>query len=503
MNILRALLASVSAACAATLSIGGPTSSPEEPRRAIPWQTWEEAKRSSGGSNERPIYLYLGSKLSELSRETERQTFARAETAAWLALHFVCVRIDEATDPEIAAFVQDLVERVRQQKGPPYHVWLTPRFEPFEATGYLPPAEEWSQPGFLKTARAALEVWRDHPDAAVASVRELQSLASPEVPSATLPSVAALLERGTAAWIAAEDQAHGGFGEAPKEPHADVIRFLLHRGPAAREAALRATAALVGGALQDPSDGGFFCRTIDEAWREPYRQKRLIDQARIAVALLDADQVVNRPEWRHAAHRALRFGLTHLRHPEGGFFAALDFTEGAAPDGTVGLASLAAQGVFLRALIRAGEPFRDEAEAVARHLRTLFQPTLPSPSTAPARTLAPSPADLLGAAFGLSLSPVADDRSLARELTRTAFARHHDTRTGLFWAVSADGAALLPWRPLAIPSPIRPESLALTIGVDPSSREQLLRSLRHTIEFDPLPPAEILIALARDAESVP
>jgi len=503
MTLLRLLLASAFAAGASASSIGAPVSPTAEPRAAIPWRTWEEAKRISDGSNDRPIYAYLGSELSELSRETEQQTFARAETAAWLAGNFLCVRISEVADPQIAAFVQDLVERVRQQKGPPYHVWLTPRFEPYDAAGYLPPAEEWSQPGFLKTARAALDVWRERPDAATAAARELRALAPPEPPSTRLPSVATLLERGTDAWLAAEDRTHGGFGEAPKEHHAEVIRFLLHRGPGGRQAALRAADALVRGALQDPADGGFYRRTIDEAWREPYRQKRLIDQARIAVALLETDEVANRPDWRQAAHRALRFGLTQLGRPEGGFLAALDTTDGAAPTGRVGVASLATQGVFLGALIRAGEPFQAEAETLARHLRASIQPARNGPSEPGAAPEERSAADLLGAAFGLSLSRDPGDQRLAQELARTALAQYHDARSGLFWAVSAEGAASLPWRPLALPSPIRAESLALAIGVDSGPRQQLRRALRHTIEFDPLPPAEILIALTRDAESAP
>jgi hypothetical protein len=503
MTILRLLLASAFAAVVAAMSIGAPASSTEKPGATIPWRSWEEAKRIGDVPNARPIYVYLGSELSELSRETEQQTFARAETAAWLAENFLCVRISETADPHIAAFVQDLVERVRHQKGPPYHVWLTPHFEPYEAAGYLPPAEEWSQPGFLKTARAALDAWRERPAAAIAAARELHALAQPEPPSTRLPSVTALLERGTAAWSAAEDRTHGGFGEAPKEHHAEVIRFLLHRGPAAREAALRAADALVSGSLQNPADGGFYRRTIDEAWREPYRQQRLIDQARIAVALLEADEVAHRPDWRQAAHRALRFGLTRLGRPEGGFLAAIDTTEGAVPDGKVGIASLATQGVFLGALIRAGEPFQAEAEALARHLRASIQPVLEGPPGPSAAAPARSAADLLGSAFGLSLCRSPGDQHLARELARTALTQHHDARSGLFWAVSEEGTASLPWRPLALPSPIRAESLALAIGIDPGPREQLRRALRQIIEFDPLPPAEILIALTRDAESAP
>lgn len=468
---------------------------------SIPWLTWTEARAAMPATGTRPVYLYLGSELSELSRETERQVFGREETARWLAGHFACVRLDETAEPPIAAFVKDLVERVRSQRGPPYHVWLTPQMEPFEATGYLPPTEEWSQPGFLKTARSALDVWQSGRAAAVA--RDLRERAQPERPASRLPAVDQLLERGTRAWIAAADREHGGFGDAPKEPHPEVIRFLLQRGPEARSLALQASAAVTDGALQDPSDGGFFRRTLDEAWREPYRQKTLVDQARIAIALLEAAEYAERPEWVHAAHRALRFALTRLRRPEGGFYAALDATEGAPAPGTVGIASLGSQGLLLGVLIRSGAPFQPEATALAADLRAALPPTSGRPSERSSRTVPSSPADWLGIAFGLAQSHDASDRRVAEELSRAALDLHLDYRSGLCWAVPAEAAAVLPWRPIAAPSPIRAESLALALDPREADRDSLRRALQHAIEYDPLPPADILAALAHRAGNPP
>ncbi len=96
----------------------------------------------------------------------------------------------------------------------------------------------------------------------------------------------AKLDAAAKAWIAAIDPVNGGFGGAPKQPEPEVIRFLLTRPDAAsRDAAINAARAIVKGALRDPIDGGFYRRCIDEAWKEPYYQKTLADQARIALAL--------------------------------------------------------------------------------------------------------------------------------------------------------------------------------------------------------------------------
>lgn len=460
---------------------------------AIPWRTWAEVSSADRKDDGRPVYVFLGSRLSELSRATDAQTFSRPETAQWLTDHFTCVRIDAAQEPEIAAFIRDLVERVRGQKGPPYHVWLTPRLAPFEAAGYLPPSEEWSQPGFLRTARAARDAWHANPTGVAAAAAELRHLALPETPSARLPPTAALLERGTRAWLDAEDRSHGGFGDAPKEPHPDVIRFLLQRGPEARAAALRAAGALVQGALQDPGTGGFFRRTIDEAWREPYRQHLLVDQALIAHALYDAADAGGRADWSASAHRALRFALTRLRTTDGGFSEAIDRTDGAEADAPPGAAPLGAQGLLLAALWRAGSPLAAEAEALTRVLR-LSTLAAASPAAPGSATLGVH--DALGVAAGLSRSPHPEDRQHARALAAYAERLFLDARTGAFWAISADRALALPWRPLALPTPLRPAAIALSLGTDAATHGPLQRALRHAIEFDPLPPPDILLALA-------
>lgn len=473
--------------------------------RATPplvWKTWHEVAAARPTADDRPIYAFLGSDLSELSRSTEDQCFGRPETAQWLATHFLCVRIDERTEPEITVFVRDLVERVRQQKGPPYHVWFTPALEPYEAAGYLPPSEEWSQPGFLKTARGALEAWRDHRATVKAAARELREAARPEVPSARLPSASALLARGTEAWLAAEDPVHGGFGQAPKEPNPEAIRFLLTQGPAAKSAALRAARAIVSGALLDPQDGGFFRRTIDEAWREPYRQKHLIDQARIAYALMEAADAGGEPTWTQAAHRSLGFVLTRLQSPDGLLFAALDGTQDSTGNGESVGASLAAQGLLLAALQRAGAPFEKEAKDLARRLRASTPLPLAAASVSRSHPT-PLATDLLAVASCLSRSPSPEDRRHAEALLKLCLGEYWNESSGTFWAVSAAPSTTLPWRPLVPISPVRAESLALPIVDGRVQAQEIARALRYAIEFEPLPAADILLALAATKERAP
>ena len=61
------------------------------------------------------------------------------------------------------------------------------------------------------------------------------------------------------------------------------------------------------GGLRDPLDGGFFRYAIDAEWRYPYFQKTLADQARLALAFLDAAKVSGDAD--SAKQRGARFSM--------------------------------------------------------------------------------------------------------------------------------------------------------------------------------------------------
>ncbi|HUR56505.1 MAG TPA: hypothetical protein VM029_02265, partial [Opitutaceae bacterium] len=135
-----------------------------------------------------------------------------------------------------------------------------------------------------------------------------------------------LLAQGAEAWRARYDATHGGFGEAPKLPEPELLRFLL-RSPAHREMALRTLTAIVDGGIRDQLDGGFFKQANDAAWRLPYLQKNLADQARLALVLLDAAKVTKEGNFGELATRTLGFVLVHFGDPASGFTATHDATE--------------------------------------------------------------------------------------------------------------------------------------------------------------------------------
>ncbi len=297
---------------------------------AIDWQVWSPDVLRRAKAENKPVYVFIGSWLSELSRATCQQSFANPGSAPFLNEHFICVLVDREEHPDVAACGKLYLQVVKQTGGWPVHLWLTPELQPYEGAGYLPPSEEWGRSGFPMVARQAADAWANDPRSCRGHAAEAVSMMAWQSPDA-LPNLtpAALTEKlaqAAAAWRATFDAPHAGFGTGPKSPEPELLRFLLHGSKEDRELALTSLRAILASAVHDPLDGGFFSRATDSAWRIPYMQKTLADQARLALACLDAAQSTGDAAFARAARGALDYALARLALPDGGFAAAEDAT---------------------------------------------------------------------------------------------------------------------------------------------------------------------------------
>jgi uncharacterized protein len=297
----------------------------------VRWMAWGEEAFSRARSEGRPVFLAVGAAYSELSAAMNRQTFQNADIAAFLNQNFVCVLVDRDEHPAVAAQGQAYVRAVKQLSGWPLNLWLTPELQPFDGATYLPPSEEWGKEGFLNAAQRVAAAWRQDPARARASATEaLQLIREFEYPARAERfrpgEVRTSLQGSAAAWAEQSDAERGGFGETPRHPEPEMLRFLLRADARARDAAVANLHALLRSALRDPIDGGFFRYTADAQARIPYFQKRLSDQARLTLALLDAKQLAPNPAFDAAARGALDYVLTRLARGDGGFIAGEDAT---------------------------------------------------------------------------------------------------------------------------------------------------------------------------------
>ncbi len=302
----------------------------------VQWHRWRPELAEIARQAGKPLYVFAGSRLNELARATVRQSFSNTETAEFLNRHFVCVWVDLDEQANLGAVIRVHLKLLRQAESLPVHLWLSPELRLIEVAAYLPPTEEWGKLGFLKVAQQVNEGWVADPKNLEAKLAEILDQSAEAAAQEVLPvvdkgAVRELLDEAAAAWRGQADALNGGFGEAPKQPQPELLRFLLARPGPEREHARFTLVRMANSALRDPLDGGFFRYSTDGAWRLPNLQKRLADQARLALAYLEADALASDPVLREAARGALDYALARLALPGGGFAFAEDGTEEPTP----------------------------------------------------------------------------------------------------------------------------------------------------------------------------
>jgi uncharacterized protein len=290
----------------------------------VDWLPWGEQALARAAAEDKPLLVSIGYSSCHWCHVMERESFEDPRTAALMNEEFVCVKVDREERPDVDALYMEAVQSMTGQGGWPLNVFLTPEQLPFYGGTYFPPQERHGMPAWTQVLQAIAEAWQERPQEIRAGgerLRERLSGASQLEPSAE-PIRAELLDSAVARLRESFDAQAGGFGRAPKFPHASVIEFLLLRGE--REMTRATLRAMAGGGIHDQVGGGFARYSVDRAWTVPHFEKMLYDNALLARAYLHGWQVLGQRRLLDVCLDTLAWALREMRGPEGGFYSALD-----------------------------------------------------------------------------------------------------------------------------------------------------------------------------------
>jgi uncharacterized protein YyaL (SSP411 family) len=256
---------------------------------AIAWLPWRAESFARARAEGRPVLLSLAPTWCGHSAEMDSATFADAEVAALVTAHFVAIRVDPDRRPDIAE---------RYSLGG----WPT--------TAFLTPDGDVLGGGtFIERQRLA-DVLR-RVSAAFAQGSGLRAARNPPAPAAA-PGEVASPEQLIDLIAAAFDPRHGGFGSAPKFPHAAPVRLALQLyreggSPAHRDIAVTTLDAMGWGPLYDEKDGGFFRYARRADWGEPNGEKLLEVNASMLDLYIDAAETLELERYLERAADILRY----------------------------------------------------------------------------------------------------------------------------------------------------------------------------------------------------
>lgn len=299
----------------------------------VDWFPWGEEAFERARQSDRPIFLSVGYAACHWCHVMEHESFENESIAAFLNAHFVSIKVDREERPDIDQIYMNAVQVMTGRGGWPMSVFLTHDLKPFYAGTYWPPTQKMGMPGFAQVLDALVEAWNNrrteveqHACEITSALEQLATGTSEQAPQLLDESA---ITSATSHLLQVLDRTDGGFGGAPKFPHATDLELLLRRGasceaPELIEAAEFTLDRMAAGGIRDHVGGGFARYSVDARWLVPHFEKMLYDNALLAEVYVRAYQVTGHQRHAAVAREIFDYLCRDMVDSAGGFHCSED-----------------------------------------------------------------------------------------------------------------------------------------------------------------------------------
>jgi uncharacterized protein YyaL (SSP411 family) len=332
----------------------------------VDWHPWGEEALEKARKEGKAIFLSIGYSSCHWCHVMERESFESEEMAKLLNDHFISVKVDREERPDIDKHFQEVFVTMNGRAGGwPLSIFMTPEKVPFYSATYIPPEPRYGMMGFAELLKTIAAKYEKERDVLVEKGKEVLEFLKPKS-KIRATKIDENLETIVVKQIKqVYDTKYGGFGSAPKFPHASTLRLALAFLKLREDEELRSIItytldSMTLGGLYDLVDGGFCRYSTDEAWWVPHFEKMGYDNALMAEVLIKAWHQTGEERYREIAFETLDF-MTERMMERDLFFSASD----ADTEGEEGKYFVYEYGEVLEAFREAG---LKDPEAIARRL---------------------------------------------------------------------------------------------------------------------------------------
>ncbi len=295
----------------------------------VDWYPWGKEAFDRARELDRPVFLSIGYSTCHWCHVMERESFSDEEVASILNEHYVSIKVDREERPDIDKLYMAASQAVTGSGGWPLTVIMTADGKPFFIGTYFPPESWGGRPGLKDILKSLAGAWRERRGDINRAGAQIASLLEQQPGGAGAELSGEALAEAYRQYSSLYDEAHGGFGSAPKFPSVGNLVFLLRywdrTGEKRSLAMVEGTlAAMSRGGIRDHLGGGFHRYSTDREWLVPHFEKMLYDQALLAGIYVDAYQATGKQEYAAVARETLDYVLREMRSPAGGFYSAED-----------------------------------------------------------------------------------------------------------------------------------------------------------------------------------
>ncbi len=307
----------------------------------IDWYEWGDQAFEAARAAGKPILLDIGAVWCHWCHVIDRESYENPEIAAMINQLYIPVKVDRDERPDVDSRYQSAISAISGQGGWPLTAFLTPDGKPFFGGTYFPPEDAMGRPGFKRILIGVSEAFRNRRSEVDNSALALEEAVAkgeahhtahgtfdPEIVDSVVESALHLF-----------DEQHGGFGQAPKFPHASAVDLLLERYQSTRDPHLlhvaeRTLEGMALGGVYDQVGGGFHRYSVDERWCVPHFEKMTYDNSELLKNFLHGYQVTGKPLFRDTAEGIISWVNEVLSDQKrGGFYGSQDADQTLDDDG--------------------------------------------------------------------------------------------------------------------------------------------------------------------------
>jgi len=302
----------------------------------IDWHEWSDAAFARAKSEDKPILLDIGAVWCHWCHVIDRESYENPEIAKIINDHFIAVKVDRDERPDVDSRYQSAISAISGQGGWPLTGFLLPDGKPFYGGTYFPPDDAMGRLGMKRVLLAVADSYKNkRPDLIRAAESLSDAVAQAEMFRGTRADFDLnIVDAQIRSIVQQFDIKNGGFGHAPKFPHASAIDLILERYQQTKEKHLLAVAEttltkMARGGVYDQLAGGFHRYSVDERWLVPHFEKMSYDNSELLRNYLHAADTSQDPDVK-ATLRATAEGIAlwvmkDLSDQEnGGFYASQD-----------------------------------------------------------------------------------------------------------------------------------------------------------------------------------
>jgi uncharacterized protein YyaL (SSP411 family) len=302
----------------------------------IDWYEWGTDAFAKAKEADKPILLDIGAVWCHWCHVIDRESYENPEIAKLINEHFIPVKVDRDERPDVDSRYQSAISAISGQGGWPLTGFLMPDGKPFFGGTYFPPEDAMNRPGFRRILLAVADAYKNKKDELV---RTAESLADAVTKAEGLNGARGEFNPGVvdeqiSAITKLFDIRNGGFGHAPKFPHASAVDLVLERYRQTGEKHLLAMAEttlekMAKGGVYDQLAGGFHRYSVDERWLVPHFEKMSYDNSELLKNYLHGSQVSPKQDggasFADTAEKIVTWVNEVLSDQEhGGFYASQD-----------------------------------------------------------------------------------------------------------------------------------------------------------------------------------